>query len=133
MTNFHTMYDPAEIKNKNKVYDTHDNVDRVSYVDSTRLVERFIAEGQSLNIARAKALRSGLYSGDMNEIINDDSPVIPVYKTDPAVLQPVIDDAIARQKARHASVATDANDKSNDDGTRATSDVRKPSLDVTES
>ena len=103
MPKFHTAYDPAEIKNKHKVYDTHDNVDRISYVDSTRLIERFIAEGHDLNMARAKALRSGLYSGDMREIANDDGIIVPVYDTDPALLGPVIESAKSRLAANVAS------------------------------
>lgn len=114
---FHTRFDVAEIKNKNKVYDVHDSVDRISYVDSTRLVERFILEGHNLNEVRAKALRSGLYSGDMREIENDDSPVIPVYKTDPALIDPVVSEAKTRLASRAA--VSHENDH-NDNGTQAT-------------
>ena len=59
---FHTRFNPAEIKNKDKVFDRHDEVDRVSYVDNTTMVRRFILEGKNLAAARARALRSGLFS-----------------------------------------------------------------------
>lgn len=115
---FHTRFDIAETKNKDKVYDVHDNVDRISYVDSTRLVERFILEGHNLNEVRAKALRSGLYSGDMTEIENDNSVVVPVYATDPAILDPVIEHA---KKTLASSVAGKQNNDLNDNSAKATS------------
>lgn len=107
---FHTRFNTAACLNKDKKYDTHDNVDRVSYVDSTRLVERFILEGHNLNQVRAKALRSGLYSGDMNEIEHDDSVPIPVYKQDPAIIEPIVDELRARMDKRKAENATTTND-----------------------
>lgn len=115
---FYTRFDVAEMKNKDKVYDVHDNVDRISYVDSTRLVERFILEGHNLNEIRAKALRSGLYSGDMTEIENDNSVVVPVYATDPAILDPVIEHA---KKTLASSVAGKQNNDLNDNLAEATS------------
>ena len=114
---FHTRFDVAETKNKDNVYDVHDNVDRISYVDSTRLVERFILEGHNLNEIRAKALRSGLYSGDMSEIENNDTPIIPVYKTDPALLDPVIESA----KIRLASSVAEKQKSASADAPSATS------------
>lgn len=107
---FYTRFNTAACLNKDKKYDTHDNVDRVSYVDSTRLVERFILEGHNLNEVRAKALRSGLYSGDMNEIEHDDSVPIPVYKQDPAIIDPIVDELRARMDKRKAENATTIND-----------------------
>lgn len=111
---FYTRFESAPCLNAKKKYDTHDNVDRVSYVDSTRLVQRFILEGHNLNAVRAKALRSGLYSGDMNEIDADDSIPIPVYKMDPAQASPIIDELRSRMEKKNADNATtNSNDDAN--------------------
>lgn len=115
---FYCRFDVAPSLNKDKVYDIHDNVDRVSYVDSTRLVERFILEGHNLNEVRAKALRSGLYSGDLSEIQNDDSIPIPVYDMDPAVASPIIDELKSRMSKKKAENATTI---SNDDANSSAS------------
>lgn len=126
---FHTRFDVARTLNADKQYDTHDNVDRVSYVDSTRLVERFILEGHNLNAVRAKALRSGLYSGDLKEIFDEDSGLaMPVYAQDPA-----ISDAIIReQNSLRQSRAAYNNDDSNDDKSAAPT-VTESSPDNSES
>lgn len=100
MRKFYTAFDVAPSINKDKVYDRHDNVNRVSYVDSTQLVRRFILEGKNLNAARAAALRSGMYSGD--ELDNIDDPIIPVYEQDPAISKPIIDAAKNTLKSRVA-------------------------------
>ena len=87
----HTRFNPAEIANKDKVFDRHDNVDRISYVDNTTMVRRFILEGKNLAAERARALRSGSYSGDLKEIDMDKGYAVPVYALDPAISQPLID------------------------------------------
>lgn len=111
---FYCRFDVAPSLNKDKIYDTHDNVDRVSYVDSTRLVERFILEGHNLNEVRAKSLRSGMYSGDLREIDADDSIPIPVYGMDPAVASPIIDELKSRMENNKADNATtNSNDDAN--------------------
>lgn len=91
----HTRFDVADCKNKDKVYDRHDNVDRLSYVDSTALIKRFVNEGKSLQQARAAALKSGMYSGDMEEIDKDSAFVAPVYGVDPTIAQPMIESALS--------------------------------------
>lgn len=100
MSKFYSHFDVARCKNADKIYDRHDNVNRVSYVNSTLLIKRFINEGKSLQAARAAALRSGMYSGDMNEILNDDGIVLPVYDEDPAAMQPIIESAKATLDSR---------------------------------
>lgn len=108
---FYTRFHVAESLNKDKVYDRHDNVDRVSYVDNTRLIQRFILEGQNLNAVRAKALNSGMYSDNDAFADNSEDIVVPVYKVDPAILDPMIDNAKTVLKSR---VADKRDDKSND-------------------
>lgn len=111
---FYTRFNVASNKNKDKVYNRHDNVDRVSYVDNTRLIQRFILEGQNLNAVRARALNSGLYADSEAFDDNNEDVIIPVYKTDPALMDPIIADAESSLKSR---VASRTNDDSNDDGT----------------
>lgn len=118
MPKFYNRFNPAPCKNRDKVYDRHDEVDRLSYVDNTLMVQRFINEGKSLMAARAQALRSGSFTGsNMKEIENDNSIPIPVYGTDPAIAQAIIDQAVSRFEA--ASVAVD-NVTSNDATSTAT-------------
>lgn len=126
---FHTRFNVAESKNKNKVYDRHDNVDRLSYVDNTRLIERFIYEGQSLSAVRAKALRSGLYSEEdaLNSNVNE--PIIPVYTSDPAIMSSVIEESRKSLKSRVTVNDNDVNDDkiaSNSDFTERSSDSTGP-------
>lgn len=109
---FYTRFDVCDNINKNKVYDRHDNVDRVSYVDNTRLIQRFILEGQNLNSVRAKALNSGLYTDADAYADNNDDVIIPVYKQDPAIMDPIIESAKSSLKSR---VASRDNESSNDD------------------
>jgi len=90
-----TRFHRADRINKNKQYDPHGKVDRLSYVDNTALVKRFVMEGRNLAMARAKALRSGMYSGDLKEIDQDNGIPIPVYQMDPTVAQPIINSALA--------------------------------------
>lgn len=94
----YTRFDVAENINKNKVFDRHDNVDRLSYVDNTRLIQRFIYEGQNLMAVRAKALASGMYSSD--EVNGDiDDPIVPVFAQDPAIMKPIIEESNAVLKS----------------------------------
>lgn len=95
----HTRFNVAESKNKDKVYDRHDNVDRLSYVNSTLMVQRLINEGKNLNAYRAQALRSGSYTGDMKEIVDDNGIPTPVYQMDPVVSMPIIEHAQATLEA----------------------------------
>lgn len=125
---FYTRFDVAESLNKNKIYDRHDNVDRVSYVDNTRLIQRFILEGQNLNAVRAKALNSGLYADNEAFADNNEDVIIPVYKTDPALMDPIIADAKRSLKSR---VASRDNESSNDD-TRSNSDLTERVKDAKE-
>lgn len=122
---FHTVFNVADSLNKDKVYDRHDNVDRVSYVDSTRLIERFIMEGHNLNEVRARALNSGLYKDYEDALDSSDPITLPVYETDPAILQPIIDSAQKSLKSRAANsydaikrddgvVGSDLSDRSSD-------------------
>lgn len=97
-----------------------DEVDRASYIDSTLQIRRFIDEGRSLAEHRAAALRAGVYLNYDDAMSDDVSPAIPVYDTDPALLHPVIESAVAdfetRSKARHnvrGVEAGDAVDKGN--------------------
>lgn len=48
MPKIYTMYNRAQRENENKIYDTHDDVDRLSYVDNAQLIKRFIQEGKIL-------------------------------------------------------------------------------------
>lgn len=116
---FYTRFNVAESLNKDKVYDRHDNVDRVSYVDSTRLIQRFILEGQNLNAVRARALNSGMYSDAEAFGDNNDDVVVPVYAQDPALTAPVIEKAKSTLKSRVAS----RDDKSSNDDARSNSDL----------
>lgn len=123
---FHTVYNLAENKNKDKVYDRSDNVDRVSYVDSTRLIERFILEGHNLNEVRAKALNAGMYKDADDALSNDDGLILPVYETDPAILQPIIDSA----KADLTSRVSKKRDEIKNDAISADSEVTDRSPDA---
>lgn len=123
---FHTRFNVAESLNKNKVYDRHDNVDRLSYVDNTQLIERFIYEGQNLSAVRAKALRSGLYS-DVEALGEVNDPVIPVYASDPAIMQSYIEESQAALKSR---VTVKNNDIKNDN-LASNSDLPERSQDST--
>lgn len=102
---FHTRFNPAPRKTLGKVYDSHDNVDRLSYVDSTLMINRLINEGRSLNEYRANALRSGQYSGDFKEIVNDAGIPCPVFQSDPVIAMPIIEEAQAQLKSSVANVA----------------------------
>lgn len=121
---FHTRFNVAEVKNKYKVYDRHDNVDRVSYVDNTKLIQRLIYEGQNLAAYRAQALRTGLYS-DQDAFAGVDDPIIPVYEQDPAIMQPIVEASKAALKSRVAK----ANDESSNDDALSNSDLAKRSPD----
>lgn len=116
---FYTRFDVADNINKDKVYDRHDNVDRVSYVDNTRLIQRFILEGQNLNAVRAKALNSGMYTDSAAFTDNSEDVIVPVYKQDPAIIDPVIEQAKNSLKSRVAK----RNDESSNDDTRSNSDL----------
>lgn len=106
---FYTRFNVADNINKDKIYDRHDNVDRLSYVDNTRLIQRFIYEGQNLMAVRAKALASGMYSSD--EVRDGvDDPFIPVYEQDPAIMHPIIEESNSVLKSRVASKNNDVND-----------------------
>lgn len=125
MPKFYTVFDVAPIKNKDKVYDRHDNVDRTSYVDSTRLIERFIYEGNNLNAVRARALNSGMYSDYKDALSSEDGFVAPVYETDPAIMQPIIERAADELKSRAAK----KNDVIKHDDNNGSSDLTEPSKD----
>lgn len=116
---FYTRFNVAPRLNEHKVYDRHDNVDRVSYVDNTRLIQRFIFEGQNLNAVRAKALHSGLYTDQQSLEDNSEDLILPVYKTDPAIMDPIIQNAKSSLKSR---VASRDNETLNDDA-RSNSDL----------
>lgn len=125
MPKIYTMYNRAQRVNENKIYDTHDDVDRLSYVDNAQLIKRFIQEGKNLAVARAQALKAGMYSGDLKEIYSDDEGLaMPVYESDPVVTQPIIEAASsaisAKKKAVHEAMSAN---KSND------SDVPNPTAD----
>lgn len=87
----YTQFEPASRKNENKVYDRHDNVDRLSYVDNTTMIKRFVQEGRSLAMARAQALRSGQYLNQKDALSDDSGIPTPVYAIDPAVADPIIE------------------------------------------
>jgi len=106
----YTMFNRAQRENENKIYDCHDNVDRLSYVDNAQLIKRFVLEGKNLAVARAQALKSGMYSGDLKEIyFDDDGLAMPVYESDPVVAQPIIERASsslsAKKKAVHEAMS----------------------------
>ena len=122
----YTQYDPAPMKNEKKVYDRHDNVDRLSYVDNTTMIKRFVQEGRSLAMARAKALRSGQYL-NQNDALRDDTGIpTPVYGMDPAIADPIIESSM--KKIKTASVA-DAKEDVKDDGAKSTESVNDSSKD----
>ena len=103
-----TRFNRASRKNEHKVYDRHDNVDRLSYVDNTVMVQRLINEGRSLAQARAAALRSGMYSGDLHEIDEESGIAVPIYETDPAIAQPIIEDMASRFATPDVSAKSNA-------------------------
>lgn len=121
----YTGFNPAPCKNRDKVYDRRDKVDRLSYVDSTLMVKRFIAEGKSLQQARAMALRSGQYSGDLKEIAEDKGFAVPVYSMDPALAKPLYDDMVSQL----TSSVAEAEAKRREAEAKATEDVSKSSSD----
>lgn len=124
---FYTRFNVAPMLNEHKVYDRHDNVDRVSYVDNTRLIQRFIFEGQNLNAVRAKALNSGLYIDFEAFADNNGDVIVPVYKTDPAIMNPIIDKAKDALKSRVAKRDDGFNNDAigNSDLTERVSDVKE--------
>lgn len=93
-------------KQKASLLDQVDNVDRLSYVDSTKLVQRFISEGKNLQLARARALSSGLYSPGEN-LDTDNDPFLPVYVPDPVDRQQILDNYMAKKRARDERVRDD--------------------------
>lgn len=94
MLKIYTMYNRAQRINENKVYDSHDDVDRLSYVDNAQLIRRFVQEGKNLAVARAQALRAGMYSGDLKEIYSEEGGLaVPVYQTDPVFFDQTVDRA----------------------------------------
>lgn len=98
---FHTRFNVADSINKDKVYDRHDNVDRLSYVDSSLLVQRFISEGMNLQQARAKSLMSGAYQ--FQEVYSegvDSELAMPVYPSDPVIVHSVVEETKRRKKER---------------------------------
>lgn len=126
---FYTRFDVAPSINRNKIYDRHDNVDRVSFVDNTRLIQRFILEGENLNRVRARALNSGLYSDVDAFNDNNEVPVIPVYKQDPTIIDPIIADAKNSLKSRAAK----RDDESSNDDVIGSSDLTERVSDSKES
>lgn len=92
---FHTRYRiPKRVL---RHFDEHDNVDRISFIDSTALVQRMISEGKSLDYYRALSLRNGLY--DLDDLKADESvPAVPVYQEDPVILSNL--DKIYRQEMK---------------------------------
>lgn len=123
---FNTRFNVAECKNKNKVYDRHDNVDRLSYVDNTLMIKRFVQEGKSLAMARAKALRSGQFLNSKDAFQNEEGIAVPVYEMDPAVSKPIIDQMT--NKLKTASV-DNAKTTINDDNAKSTEAVNDSSSD----
>lgn len=123
---FNTRFNVADCKNKNKVYDRHDNVDRLSYVDNTLMIKRFVQEGKSLAMARAKALRSGQFLNAKDAYQNDEGIAVPVYEMDPAVSKPIIDQMT--NKLNTASV-DNAKTTINDDNAKSTDAVNDSSSD----
>ena len=108
---FHTRFNPAKRLTTGKVYDSRDEVDRLSYVDSTAMITRLINEGKNLAAYRADALRSGQYSGDFNEIVHDNGIPLPVYQSDPVVVAPVLDaafSALNKSKSENLSANSDS-------------------------
>lgn len=80
--NFATRYKPNQ--KRLSVMDQHDCVDRLSYVDSTKMVQRMIAEGHNLMAYRALALNRGQYS--LDDLADDETlPALGVYEEDPAI------------------------------------------------
>lgn len=117
---FYTQFDPAEIINKDKQFDRHDNVDRISYVDNTTMVRRFVLEGKNLAAARAQALRSGSYSGDLKEIAEDDGYAVPVYPQDAAIAHAMIEQM---EQKLETSVSAKAKEARSNDAAAADSEV----------
>lgn len=88
MIKFYTKYD--RVKQQRSKLDPKDNVDRLSYVDSTRMVQRMILEGQNLNAYRAAAQRAGMYR--LQDLETDEKvPAMPVYEEDPVIMQGIQD------------------------------------------
>lgn len=72
---FHTKYNlPKRVFRK---LSTEDKVDRLSFVDSTVLVKRFISEGKNLAMSRAHAL----YESAEEALTSSDS-ALPLYRED---------------------------------------------------
>lgn len=86
MIKFNTRYSrPAQVRSK---MDQRDNVDRLSYVDSTKMVQRMILEGQNLNTYRAACQRAGMYK--LEDLEKDENvPAMPVYQEDPVIMAAV--------------------------------------------
>ena len=86
MVKFSTRYNRvAQVRSK---MDQRDNVDRLSYVDSTKMVQRMILEGQNLNAYRAAAQRAGMYK--LEDLEKDENvPAMPVYQEDPVIMDAV--------------------------------------------
>jgi len=83
MVKFSTRFNRlSQVRSK---MDQRDNVDRLSYVDSTKMVQRMILEGQNLNAYRAAAQRAGMYK--LDDLEKDEKvPALPVYQEDPVIL-----------------------------------------------
>jgi len=85
---FYTRYDA--LKQKPSKLDEHDHVDRLSYVDSTKMVQRMIQEGQNLMAFRAAALTRGQYK--LEDLKEDETlPAMSVFEEDPVIRDQKLD------------------------------------------
>jgi len=109
----YNRFERASRINENKVYDRHDNVDRLSFIDNAQMVKRLVAEGRSLAQFRAQALRSGQYFNYKDALSDDSGIATPVYGVDPVIAKPIVVDAMMKFETASAGVAkNDVNDES---------------------
>lgn len=81
---FYTKFDlPKKVIRE---FDSHDNVDRLSYCDNTLMIQRFMEAGKNLKYQASQML----YKTE-EDLKNAGDFVAPVYEQDPIVMQQEID------------------------------------------
>lgn len=81
-----------------KHYDDSDNVDRLSFCDTTLQIKRFMLAGSNLRLNRAQTLYHSV-----NDVLNDELPVAPpVYVQDSVIAdseKKIVTDVLASRQA----------------------------------
>lgn len=114
---FYTKY---KLKSRNeRLYSAIDKVDRLSYLDTNQQIRSFINAGNSLTMARARALQ-GLYTGSED----DDFPSSPVYPVDPVDAGRMSEVLLNELQSRQVNKSATASEPKRSDGSNADADLK---------